>query len=93
MQQQDLFAHFKNLTILTEHCVKCTVLKLVLLSHSVFPILKVEAILVTIPNAKVTSPLFVSHVCGRPENLCACVCLLVIHANYFGNVRGSRFIL
>lgn len=84
---------FKNFVILTEHCVKCMVLELMLLLNSVFPVLKVEAILVTIPKAKVTSPLFVYHVCGRPENLCACVCLLVIHANYFGNVRGSRFIL
>lgn len=58
-----------------------------------FSVLKVETISVTIPKAKVTSPLFVSHVCGRPKNLCACVCLLVIHANYFGNVCGSRFIL
>lgn len=78
---------------LNERCVKRMVLKLTLLLDSVFPALKVEISLIIIPKAIVTSPLFVYYVCGRPENLCVCVCLLVIHANYFGNVCGSRFIL
>jgi len=60
---------------LNEYYVKCMALKLRLLLDSVFPVLKVEVILVIIPKAIVTSRLFVYHVCGRPEN--ACVCLFI----------------
>lgn len=64
---------FLNFVSLHECCVKCMALKLTLLLDSVFPVLKVEVILVIIPKAIVASPLFVYHVCGRPENFCVCL--------------------
>lgn len=64
-------------------------LKLTLLSDSVFPVLKVEVVLVIISQRQVLFLTIMSV--GSLKNLC--VCLLVIHANYFRNVCGSRFIL
>lgn len=63
------------------------VLKLTLLSDSVFPVLKVEVVLISQRHVLFLTIMSV----GSLKNLC--VCLLVIHANYFRNVCGSRFIL